>query len=78
MTRPAGTPDLNAQLTDLREEFPGWTIDAGADADPPWRAVRDTGRSGPLQIGAASYAQTTRRAVLVIALMILMSCSPFS
>lgn len=57
MTRPAGTPGLNAQLTALREEFPGWTIDAGADADPPWRAVRDTGRSGPLQIGAASYAQ---------------------
>lgn len=56
MTGPADARSLTSLLTDLREEFPGWTIDAGT-VEPPWRAVRATGTSVPLEIGAQSYAQ---------------------
>lgn len=50
------TRDLASLLTDLREEFPGWIIDAG-EFEPPWRAVRDTGRPGPMEIGVQSYGE---------------------
>lgn len=50
---PAGRS--GAQIEDLRAEFPGWTIQ-------PWRASRDGGRSGPLEIVAQSYG--TLRAAL--------------
>lgn len=47
----AAHPPRAGELEDLRAEFPGWTIQAGTS----WRAVRDGGHSGPLEIAAPSY-----------------------
>ncbi|WP_433467355.1 hypothetical protein [Spirillospora sp. CA-128828] len=38
----------------LREEFPGWEIEAG-EVSPLWRASRDGGHAGPMMLGADSY-----------------------
>lgn len=42
-----------AGLDDLRAEFPGWRIEAGPGE---WRAVREPGPGGLLEVGAVSRA----------------------
>ncbi|WP_433469556.1 hypothetical protein [Spirillospora sp. CA-128828] len=54
-TVPKAEDSASEDLTDLRAEFPGWTMEAG-EGSPSFRASRDGGRGGPLTLGANTRA----------------------